>query len=213
VTRRVRFAQLAIGVAGLAVFLALALAVKDHPAATSFDGRIERWAVDAPPVIHDIAGAVTWLGSWVVLTPIAIVIAIAGPVLRRTSWPLAVLPLIALAGAIVLYDTGKALTDRPRPPASLIVSPAFPSGHATASVAVWGAIALVLGSGRSRRVKIVLWTAAALIALAVGMSRLILGVHWPTDVIAGWALGLALVGALSLVIPRYGTERITSTMP
>jgi undecaprenyl-diphosphatase len=211
--RRVHFMRVAVVVAGLAVFLALAFTVKDHPGAGSFDARVERWATDAPRTIHDIAAVVTWLGSWLTLLPIALAVAIVERTLRRTPWPLALLPLVALGGAIVLYNVGKALTNRPRPPASLLTSSAFPSGHATAAVAVWGTIAIVVGLGRSRRAKVLLLIAAKLIALAVGVSRVILGVHWPTDVIAGWALGAALLAALSLAIPRYGTDRITSTMP
>jgi undecaprenyl-diphosphatase len=211
-TRRISV-HLAIVAAALVVFFALAFMVKDHAGEGSFDGRVERWAVDAPRAVHDTAAAVTWLGSWLTLLPIALAVAIAERALRKTPWPLALLPLVALGGAILLYNVGKAVTNRPRPPASLITSSAFPSGHATASVAVWGAIALVVGLGRSDRAKVLLLVAAKLIALAVGVSRVILGVHWPTDVIAGWALGAALLAALSLAIPRYGTERITSTIP
>ena len=211
--RKGRPFQFAIIVGGLVVFIGLALTVKDHPSLGSFDGRVERWAVDAPRAIHDAAAAVTWLGSWLTLLPIALAVAIAERTLRKTPWPLALLPLVALGGAILLYNVGKALTNRPRPPASLLTSSAFPSGHATASVAVWGTIALVVGLGRSRRAKVPLLIAAKLIALAVGASRVILGVHWPTDVIAGWALGAALLAALSLAIPRYGADRMTSTIP
>jgi undecaprenyl-diphosphatase len=211
-TRRISV-HLAIVAAALAVFFALALTVKDHPGAGSFDARVERWAVDAPRSVHDAASTVTWLGSWVTLLPITLAVAIAERTLRKTPWLLALVPLVALGGAILLYNLGKAVTNRPRPPASLLSSPAFPSGHATASVAVWGTIALVVGLGGSRRAKTLLLVAAKLIALAVGVSRVILGVHWPIDVIAGWALGVALLAALSLVIPRYGTDRIASTMP
>jgi undecaprenyl-diphosphatase len=207
--------RLAIVAAGLAVFLALAFTVKDQPGAGSFDAHMERWATDAPRAIHDAAAVFTWLGSWLTLLPIAlaVAIAIAERTLRKTQWPLALFPLVALGCAIVLYNVGKALMSRPRPPASLLTSSAFPSGHATASVAVWGTIAIVVGLGRGRRAKVFLLIAAKLIALVVGVSRVVLGVHWPTDVIAGWALGVALLAALSLVIPRYGTDRITSTMP
>ncbi len=67
---------------------------------------------------------------------------------------------------------------------------AFPSGHATEATAVYGMLAVVLASGTRRwRAKVLGWASAVLTAAVVGISRLYLGAHWLTDVLAGWALG------------------------
>jgi hypothetical protein len=65
----------------------------------------------------------------------------------------------------------------------------FPSGHTAAAAATWAAVALVLGRGRPLRVKAWLAAGAALVTVAVAASRVLLGVHWLTDVIGGAALG------------------------
>ncbi|HEY3071304.1 MAG TPA: phosphatase PAP2 family protein, partial [Candidatus Limnocylindrales bacterium] len=73
----------------------------------------------------------------------------------------------------------------------------------TVAVAVWGAITLVVASGRRLRTKVLLGAAAGMISLVVGVSRLYLGVHWFTDVVGGFALGgaiLSCIAALSLIL-------------
>jgi undecaprenyl-diphosphatase len=75
---------------------------------------------------------------------------------------------------------------------------AFPSGHSAQAVALYGALAwLAWELGRPRRTRIWACCAAAGIAFAVGLTRVYLGVHWPTDVVGGWLLG---IGWLALLI-------------
>lgn len=150
----------------------------------------------------------TWAGSAWVLVP---VLAVLGLVLRRLtgSWtPLAFLAA-ALAGASTLSNTFKLVIARPRPDAEALVDAlgySFPSGHATAAMAGWLGAAVVLGAVTTRRArKVALVAAALLIAAVVGVSRVYLGVHEPTDVLAGWALGacwLAVVVGIARVLGR-----------
>ena len=89
-------------------------------------------------------------------------------------------------------DIGKELLDRARPtlnPIAETLGPSFPSGHTSTAAAFFAAAALVLGCRRSRRTRAALAGGAVGVAVAVACSRVLLDVHWLTDVVAGLALG------------------------
>jgi undecaprenyl-diphosphatase len=147
---------------------------------------------------------ITTLGSARVLVPLALIVGVTWWLRSRSLRPLVVL-VGAYAGAAALSDAVKALVDRPRPPLATMIGQfggsAFPSGHAAQSIAVYGVLAALLaGSGPSWTTKLVAWSSALLLAGIIGVSRVYLGAHWLTDVLAGWALGslwlFALVTAL-----------------
>jgi membrane protein DedA with SNARE-associated domain/membrane-associated phospholipid phosphatase len=154
----------------------------------------------------------TWLGSTAFIIPLGLAAGLYFLFRRRTWRPLALLAA-AIAGAIGLYDIVKPLVGRPRPPAAIWIGhytgAAFPSGHATQSAAFYAMLAIVLGAGLSMRGRAILWSAAALVVLLVGASRIYLGAHWLTDVLAGYALGttwVAIVVAV-LLITSQGTGK------
>ncbi len=103
-------------------------------------------------------------------------------------------------GLAVIVPVAKALVDRARP---VVQSPvvdlpsnaSFPSGHAMTSLVTWGVLACVLVPGVGRRARPWVFLVAAVVVLVVGLTRLALGVHFVTDVLAGWALGLAWLAA------------------
>lgn len=113
---------------------------------------------------------------------------------RRT--PL-VLMVIAVGGSLAMTVVGKRLSDRARPPLELSIPPpetsaSFPSGHSLNSVAIAGMIAYLLFSRLTTRVaRVVTVTVAVLYSAAMGLSRVYLGHHWLTDVLAAWCIGLA----------------------
>src|SRR5690348_14424774 len=155
----------------------------------------------------------TWLGSTAVIIPAGVAIGLYFFVRRRDWRPLALLTA-AVAGAVGLWLIIKPLVGRPRPPAAIWIGhypgAAFPSGHATQSIAFYAMLAIVLGAGLSVRRRALLWSAAALIVLIVGASRIYLGAHWLTDVLGGYALGaswVAIVVAV-LLITSPGTGRV-----
>jgi undecaprenyl-diphosphatase len=104
---------------------------------------------------------------------------------------------------------------RPRPPAAIWIGhypgASFPSGHATQSAAFYAMLAIVLGAGLSSRRRAIVWSAAALVVLIVGASRIYLGAHWLTDVLAGYALGASwvaiVVSVLLITWPSTGRVR------
>lgn len=138
---------------------------------------------------------VTALGGFTVLTLVTVVAAAAFLLHRkvRHALVLVVTVLVAQAGSEGL----KGLYGRPRPdlvPHGVYVySGSFPSGHSMLSAAVYLTLAALIASLEPRRgAKVLVFATAVLVMLAVGVSRIYLGVHWPSDVLAGWCAGAVL---------------------
>jgi membrane-associated phospholipid phosphatase len=116
----------------------------------------------------------------------------------------------ALVGSLGLARILQPVVGRARPdldPILEIASGAFPSGHATASAVCFGALAYFAALSLRRPWSAISCVGAGLIVVLVGMTRVYLGVHWPTDVIAGWALGATWVVAVALATrPLYEDE-------
>jgi undecaprenyl-diphosphatase len=144
------------------------------------------WFLDA---VRDVTalGSITVLG--LLVFGIALQLLLAGA--RRTAR----FVLLAVAGGTVLSSGLKALFDRPRPEftqAVHVFSASFPSGHATVSAVVYLTLGVILAEqAKTRTLRVFYVTGALFLTVLVGLSRLYLGVHYPTDVVAGWALGAA----------------------
>lgn len=107
----------------------------------------------------------------------------------------AIFVAFAVIGGTIISTGLKMLFDRPRPDveaATRVFTASFPSGHATVSAVVYLTLGLLLAEAMSRRpLKIYFICLGVFMTLAVGISRIYIGVHYPTDVIAGWSLGTA----------------------
>lgn len=165
-------------------------------------------ATDRVPGVTVVALLVTEIGNTVGSTAVGLV---GGAVLAFRGRAAAGLCLAATAPVTsVVFTVLKRLLDRPRPPAELqvtfIANESLPSGHAAMVAAAWTALVLALWPVLRTRGRALLTAFAVLWAGAVGFSRLYLGVHWLSDVLAGWTLGAALafagVTVLSLVLAR-----------
>ena len=136
-----------------------------------------------------IAGIVTDAGSFALLAPLSI----AFLLLRRWKRPSDdIALLVTAAGSAVLPSVVKLIVARPRPTLehlSHLTTLSFPSEHTTQAAAVYLTIAIMLSKGLNRGWRELVIVVAVLIALAVAWSRVYLGVHYPTDVIAGLLLG------------------------
>jgi undecaprenyl-diphosphatase len=107
----------------------------------------------------------------------------------------AIFVAFAVIGGTIVSTGLKMVFDRPRPDveaATRVFTASFPSGHATVSAVVYLTLGLLLAEAMSRRpLKVYFICLGVFMTLAVGISRIYVGVHYPTDVIAGWSLGAA----------------------
>lgn len=201
-TRSLRFRVVVMGVAALACFLLLVLQVSLRGPLTGEDVALSRAAARIP---HDWVYALAQLfaaaGHWAVQTAVLLVVTAVLWVQRRRISALVIAGL-SLGLLAVVVGAAKLAFGRARPPLNVYALHAggdsFPSGHTAAAVVVGCILAWLLSEGSRAGVRRLLWAAAALWAILIGMSRLYLDVHWLTDVLAGWAIGVALVCAIYL---------------
>ena len=145
-----------------------------------------------PPWFEEVMRDVTALGSMFFVVFITLVV--IGFLLLAGQVGGAILVFVAVAGGTLLSQVLKDAFVRPRPDIVAhgmeTFTASFPSGHATLSAVTYLTLGALLMRLRARkREKAYIITVAVFLALAVGLSRLYLGVHWPTDVLAGWTIG------------------------
>jgi undecaprenyl-diphosphatase len=170
--------------------------------ATAFDRHVTDWLFAHWRTRRGLSSMnrVSWLGGPILAVPIAAATTLGLVLLRR--WRLAACFVVTVAGAALLNVLVRAIVDPRRPPGELGLrhpfASSFPSGHAAQAAATYIGIALVvMALTRSRAARVLAWTLAVALILAVGMARVYLAVHWTTDVLTGvvigtlWALGTA----------------------
>ena len=169
-----------------------------------------------PRWLQETARDVTALGGFTVIT-LAVVVAAALLWLHRRRVQAAVFVAAVLVGQ-ALAELTKHLVGRNRPDLvphlDQVYSASFPSGHSAMSPIVYFTLAGILAAGEANRAaKTLLLAVAALLVLAIGASRVYLGVHWPTDVLAGWAMGTAVALVATLVLHRLAPHRARRGSP
>lgn len=176
------------------------------------DQPINQWMFDtgsSSGLLHSIATGVSWLGAGERTVPLVVVVTLALLVFRQWRWALYL--LVSSQVGFLISNGIKNYVGRTRPPFTVIsprqIGMSFPSGHTFAGIATWGAFAIIVLYLLPRP-----WStgiAVTLFAFGIlnGPSRLLLGKHWVSDVIAAWLLGtgwllLVWAGFLVTLAPR-----------
>jgi len=207
-------------VVGAAVALGLSFAAsRVYDAITESDGvagldrPLLQWAMQhRSPVLDAIMTGYTEIAGPIGM-PILAVAAILILALKRKSWTPVIVIASAGLGSLLMTVAGKDIIARDRPPLADAVppyeySPSFPSGHTLNAIVIAGIVAyLLMLRQRSTSARVITIVIASLFALTVGLSRVFLGHHWFTDVLAGWTLGGAWLALVITAHRLYLTTR------
>jgi membrane-associated phospholipid phosphatase len=185
---------LVVSVGGGVLLAVLAYLVRGNNDLVRLDNSVANWG-DRHASVFSTGGleAITHLGEPAVVAVLAAILALVETLRTRSRWVVPFL-LVVVAGNGIITTTVKNLADRVRPalnPVAETLGPSFPSGHSSWSAAFFAAAALLLSRGRGRHARAAIAGIAAGLAVTVAGSRVLLDVHWLSDVIAGLALGSA----------------------
>jgi undecaprenyl-diphosphatase len=201
-------------IASVAVFLATFTAVLagrthglDEWTLRALRDPVDAWRAVGPPWLGAVVLAITTLGNGLTLTAI-VLLGAAWFHFRGDRHALRMLLIVGMGGFLLMLAL-KFSVVRPRPTLVPWLVDAdiwsFPSGHAMMTMAIFLSLAVLVGRARSsRRVRSVLVVVALGLSLTVGSTRLYLGVHYPSDLVAGWSVGLAWAVLCWLLDTRLG---------
>jgi undecaprenyl-diphosphatase len=162
-----------------------------------------------PPWLQQVGQDITALGGNAVLTLISIWVMLFLYLVNKGR--LALVVLLATGGALLASLLLKSGFDRPRPEvishATLVYTSSFPSGHSMLAASTYLTMgALLAQSQKRRRIKALIIITSVLLTFLIGISRIYLGVHWPTDVVAGWAVGAAWAVGCSYLARHFARQ-------
>jgi undecaprenyl-diphosphatase len=191
-----------LGAAVLALFLFAWLGNEMLQGDTQhFDQAVREWVHSyASPAVTRVMNAISLLGYNILIFELVIALAVFAKLRWRRA---AVWLTMAMVGSLVLDLTLKYIYHRTRPTAYFGMAPhsySFPSGHAMCSFCFYGVLAGLL-SARTKPLgwRLFIWFTAAALVIAIGLSRIYLGVHYPSDVVAGYLAATVWVGTIILL--------------
>lgn len=164
----------------------------DHAVLLALHGDQDEPDPVGPPWLEELGRDLTALGGVGVLTMLTL--AVTGFLLLQGKGRTSGLVLTAVVGGLIISTLLKHGFDRPRPDlvphGSHVVTSSFPSGHSMMAAVTYLTLGALLARAQSRRrMRAYLLLLAVFLTLLVGVSRVYMGVHWPTDVVAGWTAG------------------------
>ncbi|HEY4333996.1 MAG TPA: phosphatase PAP2 family protein [Ilumatobacteraceae bacterium] len=178
--------------------------VTDHAGLARWDAAAARWGADhATTDSTHVLKAVTTLGTTEFAIAIVAACAVVDYLVTHQRAVTAFLAAV-LGSELLVNNVVKLIVDRKRPDIARLVhtsGTSFPSGHTATAAATYAALALIIGRHRSRRTRALLGVGAVVITIAVATSRVLLGAHWLTDVVAGMAVGW---GCFALCSTAFG---------
>ncbi|MFD7655823.1 phosphatase PAP2 family protein [Actinosynnema sp. NPDC059797] len=206
----------AASAAGAAFFVVLAVVWADwapvRDADQAISATLNRWVAGSDTAVT-VLSAITTLGDTAVLAGVA-ALAVAWLLVRRRPW-VAVHVVVTAAGGGLLGVVVKELVGRLRPLVEVEVAgatgPSFPSGHTLGSTVTYGVLFLVFASVPRARTALT-WLVVAVV-VAVGLTRVALGVHYATDVLGGWLLGLLWLALTTEVFRQWRRDRGMPDVP
>lgn len=170
----------------------------------SFDENIRYWVYEhRNPLLSAIFIPITYMGNWQTITMLAVILLILPKTRKDIGLPFAVISL----SSTVIYKVVKGIFERPRPELEVRLIPqggfSFPSGHSMNCIVCFGIlIYLIRRYCQNRRIANTLTVLLTLLILGIGTSRVYVGVHYPTDVLGGWSLGLAFLMGSVLILEK-----------
>ena len=206
-----------LGLLGIALgtisFVLQADAVDEGDGLAAFDPQLTADVVaDRTTDLTKVAQFFTFLGSTVVLTTLTVVVAVLLRVVTHRWLPALVL-VVGMIGSGILTYTLKQLIGRQRPDETIVLGTvsdtfSFPSGHSLNSAVFFLLLAGMLWyTSASRAIKILGTAVAVLLTIGVGWSRVYLGYHWATDVLAGWTVALTWLCVIATAVHLIGVRR------
>ncbi|SDS11073.1 undecaprenyl-diphosphatase [Halopseudomonas sabulinigri] len=168
-----------------------------------------------PPWLEQVGHDITALGGNTVLTLLSIWVIVFLVLVQKRE--LALVVLLATGGALIASLLLKSGFDRARPDlvthATQVYTSSFPSSHSMLSASAYLTLGALLAQFQtSRRVKALIMFTSVLLTLLIGVSRIYLGVHWPTDVVAGWTVGAAWALMCWYISRQFVHQKIDSKL-
>ena len=175
----------------------------------AFDTVIREWFYSIrTPWLTEIVKAITFMGNTKTIVALCILFIIIPKITKKYGIPIAVTAIVGSAINKIIKHTML----RPRPDVSLHLIEqggwSFPSGHSISGLLMYGLLAwLILRYARNQKFRIIAAVLLTLLWVGVGLSRIYLGVHYPTDVLGGWLLGMVILMITIAVIEKIEEKR------
>ncbi|WP_179273966.1 phosphatase PAP2 family protein [Rhodococcoides fascians] len=197
--------------------LVLAVAVHSNGWLTGADAPVTRWFVDhRSPALDELATSITTAGGPAETAALGLLIGVISVWRTKHYGPVLVM-LVTVGSASMLCTIVKLIVGRERPPQAiqlmLETDASFPSGHVTGTAALLMVLALMAGARRSRAVRTLFFGIALALTVAVACTRMYLGVHWLTDVVAGALLAAGAVTLGGYTLHRLDSGDVTESTP